>query len=52
LPAVYYAGFTWDKGGDIASMTDWDRHLDLVARRLRAPIDIQVGSKTVDRPRP
>ena len=45
-PAVYYAGFAWDKSGDFAALADWDRYLDLFARRLRAPIDVQVGSRT------
>lgn len=44
-PAVYYAGFGWDKSGDFKGVDDWDRYLDQAARRLRAPIEITVTVK-------
>jgi hypothetical protein len=44
-PAVYYAGFGWDKSGDFAGAADWDRYLEQAARRLRAPIEVTVASR-------
>ncbi len=41
-PAVYHAGFGWDKSGDFKGVEDWDRYLENAARRLRAPIEIAV----------
>jgi hypothetical protein len=36
--AVYYAGFGWDRSGDVTDMADWDRYLKQAAERLRAPV--------------
>jgi hypothetical protein len=44
-PAVYYAGFGWDKSGDFAGAPDWDRYLEQAARRLRAPIEVTVAAR-------
>jgi len=41
-PAVYYAGSGWDKGGDFASVADWDRHLDEFVRRAGSPLSVEV----------
>ncbi len=41
-PATYYAGFGWDKSGDFAGVSDWDRYLEEFARRLRSPLKIEV----------
>jgi hypothetical protein len=41
-PAVYHAGFGWDKSGDFATMADWDRYLDAFARRLCAPLVVSM----------
>lgn len=43
-PAVYFAGFGWDKSGDIAGMADWDTYLEQFARHMRSPLEVQVGS--------
>lgn len=40
--ALYWAGFGWDRSGDFASVADWDRYLEQMARRLRSPIDVSV----------
>lgn len=47
-PAVYYAGFGWDKSGDFASVADWDRYLEEWAQRLRSPL--RVEARTGGRP--
>jgi hypothetical protein len=49
-PAVYYAGSAWDKSGDFAGVADWDKYLGDFSRRLRAPIEVQLARRTVDRP--
>lgn len=41
-PAVYHAGFGWDRSGDFAGVEDWDRALDEWAQRLRAPLVVEV----------
>lgn len=41
-PAVYHAGFGWDRSGDFAGVENWDRALDEWARRLRAPLVVEV----------
>lgn len=40
--AVYLAGFGWDRSGDFAGVEDWDRYLDEAARRLSAPLQVEV----------
>ena len=40
--AAYYAGSGWDKGGDFASVADWDRHLDEFVRRAGSPLAVDV----------
>ncbi len=44
-PAVYYAGSAWDKGGDMMTVADWDRHLGDFARRVRAPIEVTLAAR-------
>jgi pectinesterase len=44
-PAVYYAGFGWDRAGDFADVAAWDRHLEDFARRLASPLRIEVKPK-------
>jgi pectinesterase len=51
-PATCYAGFAWDKSGDFAGVADWDKYLEDFSRRLRAPIEVRVGDKTVPGSRP
>jgi hypothetical protein len=41
----YYAGFGWDKSGDFASVADWDAYLGQFVRRLRAPLDVKLGTR-------
>jgi hypothetical protein len=41
-PAVYYAGFGWNRSGDFAAAADWVRYLEEFAQRLRAPLEIAV----------
>jgi pectinesterase len=44
-PAVYYAGFAWDKGGDIAAVGDWDTYLERFARRTGSPLEVHLGNQ-------
>lgn len=44
-PAVYHAGFGWDRSGDFAGVEDWDRYLEQAARRLRAPIQTTLTAR-------
>jgi hypothetical protein len=44
-PAVYYAGFGWDRSGDFADMAAWDRYLDQFSRRLRSPIEVTITAR-------
>jgi hypothetical protein len=41
-PAVYYAGFGWDKSGDFAGVDDWERYVDQFAQRLHAPVTVSL----------
>jgi hypothetical protein len=41
-PAVYYAGFGWDKSGDFAGVDDWERYIDQFAQRLHAPVTVSL----------
>lgn len=43
-PAVYFAGFAWDRSGDVAGMADWDTYLERFARRMHSPLEVQVGT--------
>jgi hypothetical protein len=43
VPAVYYAGFAWDKSGDVATVADWDKYLEQFARRTASPLEINVS---------
>lgn len=42
-PAVYYAGFGWDRSGDFAGVADWDRYVEDFARRLASPLKVEVA---------
>jgi len=42
-PLVHYAGAGWTKSGDFASADEWNAYVEHWARRLNAPLKIQVG---------
>jgi len=42
---TYYAGSGWDKGGDVKTAEDWDRHLAQAAQRIRTPLTVSVAAK-------
>jgi pectinesterase len=44
-PAVYYAGFGWDRSGDFAGVAEWDRYVDDFARRLASPLRVEVQAR-------
>lgn len=41
----YYAGFGWDKSGDFAGIVDWDAYMSQFVRRLKAPLDVKLGTR-------
>ncbi|HYV09596.1 MAG TPA: DUF4861 family protein [Pyrinomonadaceae bacterium] len=41
-PITYWAGFAWDRAGQITSAESWKAYVDQFAERLRSPIDISV----------
>lgn len=41
-PITYWAGFAWDRAGQITSAESWKSYVDQFAERLRSPIDITI----------
>lgn len=41
-PITYWAGFAWDRAGQITSAESWKSYVDQFANRLRVPIDVTV----------
>ena len=41
-PITYWAGFAWDRAGQITSAESWKAYVDQFAERLRSPIDISL----------
>jgi hypothetical protein len=41
-PVTYWAGFAWDRAGQITSAETWKTYVDQFAERLRSPIDVSV----------
>jgi len=41
-PITYWAGFAWDRAGQITSADSWKAYVDQFAERLRSPIDISI----------
>lgn len=41
-PAVHYAGTGWDRSGDFKTMADFDAAVDAFARRVAAPLKVEV----------
>jgi pectinesterase len=41
-PAIYYAGTGWDKSGDFADVSDWDRYVEQWAQRVKSPLRVEV----------
>lgn len=41
-PITYWAGFAWDRAGQITSAESWKSYVDQFAERLRSPIDVNV----------
>jgi pectinesterase len=44
-PAVYYAGFGWDRSGDFADVAAWDRYVEDFARRVGSPLRVEAQAK-------
>ena len=41
-PITYWAGFAWDRAGQITSAESWKAYVDQFAERLRSPIDVSI----------
>jgi hypothetical protein len=41
-PITYWAGFAWDRAGQITSGESWNAYVDQFVERLRSPIDISI----------
>ena len=41
-PITYWAGFAWDRAGQITSAESWKAYVDQFAERLRSPIEIDI----------
>lgn len=41
-PITYWAGFAWDRAGQITSAESWKAYVDQFAERLRSPIGVSV----------
>jgi hypothetical protein len=39
---TYWAGFAWDRAGQITSADGWKAYVDQFAERLRSPIDVSI----------
>jgi Domain of unknown function (DUF4861) len=41
-PITYWAGFAWDRAGQITSAESWKAYVDQFAERLRSPIEVRI----------
>lgn len=41
-PITYWAGFAWDRAGQITTAESWKSYVDQFAERLRSPIDVTI----------
>jgi len=41
-PVSYWAGFAWDRAGQITSAESWKTYVDQFSERLRSPIEVGV----------
>src|SRR5689334_7088456 len=41
-PITYWAGFAWDRAGQITSAESWKSYVDQFAEKLRSPIDVTI----------
>ena len=44
-PAVYYAGFAWDKAGHFAGLGGWSDHVKEFGERLRSPVAVTLSAR-------
>jgi hypothetical protein len=42
---TYYAGFAWDKSGQVSNAQDWDRYLAESAKKLKAPVEVTIKAQ-------
>ncbi|HEU4832991.1 MAG TPA: DUF4861 family protein [Pyrinomonadaceae bacterium] len=41
-PITYWAGFAWDRAGQITSADNWKAYIDQFAEKLRSPVEVTV----------
>ncbi|HKG61829.1 MAG TPA: DUF4861 family protein [Pyrinomonadaceae bacterium] len=41
-PITYWAGFAWNRAGQITSAESWKTYIDQFAERLRSPIEVRI----------
>jgi len=41
-PVTYWAGFAWDRAGNISSAEAWKKYVDEFAERVRSPLEVTV----------
>jgi hypothetical protein len=41
---TYYAGFAWDRSGQVTNAQEWDRYLADFAKRTEAPSEAQMAA--------
>ena len=49
FPVSYWAGFAWDRAGQITSTDAWKKYVDEFGERLRWPIEVTVKRSNLRR---
>ncbi|MBN1611494.1 MAG: DUF4861 domain-containing protein [Polyangiaceae bacterium] len=44
VPADYYVGTAWDRGGRVADLAGWKREVESLSRRLAAPVQVTLAA--------
>jgi rhamnogalacturonyl hydrolase YesR len=44
VPLVYYAGFGWDKSGDVTDAAGWTKKVDAFAREAASPLQVSLAA--------
>ena len=48
VPSIYFAGFAWDRGGEVVDGTAWSQQVRNFANELAAPLSINLQVRTAD----
>jgi unsaturated rhamnogalacturonyl hydrolase len=44
VPAEYYVGTAWDRGGRVVDVAGWKREVERLSRRLAAPVQVNLAA--------